>query len=258
MSWKQFEDQWELDRMGSLTSSKISCLLVIPNRDMTKDELDARPKVLNDKGNLVLAEKGNKVPDHNSLGAGAITYCKSLVTELLTGGTVEVNVYAMRWGNEQEPHAIEALRTLYPDIIHYGREFFPLTEWSGGSPDAVNVAEGFVRVFEIKCPESPDVHMDYCDIENQGQLKEMHPDHYAQLQMNMMCVAKHRMIPFGDMCGTFVSFHPYLKGAIDCSLFTLNVRPDIEMADLILERIELATAEMRKIKNKRLAQFKKR
>jgi hypothetical protein len=185
-------------------------------------------------------------PERESLPPGAITYCMEAVSEMLTEGTMDITTPAMRWGTEQEPNAIEALKVKHPNIIHYGKTFFPLTKLSGGSPDA-EVIEPRRLVFEVKCPESPSNHIKHCLLKDQAQFKKEYFKYYCQLQMNMLIMAARYNVAINEVGGVFASFHPMFKGNPDYSLFELELEPDIELHALIKKRIELAEKEVVRI-----------
>jgi hypothetical protein len=226
---------WERKRLGKFTSSEITKLLTPGKRDMTPEELAARPK--KGKGSAT-----TQVEDYSILSKGALTYIREKESEIGTGTIRVMESYATDWGKSQEPHAAEALAKLYPGLKYYGitdQQFFPYTFCSGGSPDAEHDQ---TRVFEVKCPENPANHLEYRDSLTAEDLKENHLDHYAQLQMNMAIVAKKNGFPFSEMEGVFASYDPRYPEHIQ--LHTIICPPDFDLLEKINAAIEAAESEL--------------
>jgi len=175
------EGKWMQMRAGSFTSSQIGKLFTSPKTKLAKD--------------------------NGELSETAKSYIFDKAAELLTG-TIR-NTYTtpeMQWGLDQEPYAIEIIKETYPNIEYYGTEnpkFFSYSDFSGGSPDAVDKN----KVFEIKCP-NPRTHIEYLLCE--GDLQSMNKDYWYQIQMNIACVAKDKCINPMDMTGMFVSYCPLM------------------------------------------------
>lgn len=180
------KSDWEVQRLGKLTSSGISALF-------------GEPKKVEDR-------KAGKFP------AKAITYINKKVAEILTGQQRSLdNVFALQHGNDFEPYAMEELQKVYPNMVHFGgnnQKFFPLTRFSGGSPDGIDFDEKIVS--EIKCPENPEIHVSYMLFDNEDDFKDEKPDYWHQLQMNMLCVSRHLKCSYMDMRGVFASYYPYM------------------------------------------------
>jgi len=192
------EGKWMQKRAGSFTSSQIGKLFTAPKTKMAKES--------------------------GELSETAKSYIFDKAAELLTG-TIR-NTYTtpeMQWGLDQEPYAIEMLKDTYPNIEYYGTEnpkFFSYSDFSGGSPDAVDKN----KVFEIKCP-NPRTHIEYllCD----GDIESMNKDYWYQLQMNMACVAKDKEMNVMDIEGIFVSYCPLMIEQ-RLRLAVYKVMPDME------------------------------
>jgi len=206
------ESKWQLDRLGCFTASEIYRLLTPPKSASAKET--------------------------GELSVTAMDYVSEKLSELLTGMVQELSGYALLWGKQHEPDAAALLEKQYPGLEYYGTDdprFFQYTERSGGSPDAVLNK----TVFEIKCPENPKNHIEYLKLNDPVWLPK---EYYAQLQFNMMCVAKANDIPFSEMQGLFVSYGPYM---IDESLQLkiLHVPPDPGMKaklDAVISKAETA------------------
>jgi hypothetical protein len=231
-------NEWERIRIGKATASKISVILTAGKRKMTPDELAARPK----KGKGSSAEL---VEDFSILSVGTQTYVREKAAEIQTGTYRSLETFSTDWGRTQEEIAIEKLKPFYPGLIHYGsnnQKFFQYTDFSGGSPDAVQSA---TRVFEIKSPENPANHEEYLDFETAEDVMNGYYEAYCQIQMNMACVAKENKIDFSEMEGVFVSWCPYyLEERLQ--LHTVIIPPDYEMKkriDSAIESFEIALAE---------------
>jgi len=176
-----------------------------------------------------------------NLSETAKNYLNEKIAEIITGTIRTVNTPATEWGDTYEPEAVERLKELYPNIIHFGntnRRFFQLTNISGASPDCIEENEKLV--FEIKCPENPKVHVDFMQMDIPQDLLATDKEYYYQVQMNMLCFSFNYRIPFNEVRGIFVSYCPLaLKKHL--RLFMLDIMPDIEFADKLYR--QLAKAE---------------
>jgi len=213
------EQDWLAQRMGNFTASEIWKLLTEPK---TKADKDA-----------------------NKLSSTAEYYCQEKICELLTGqreDSFENN--AMKWGNDNEPLAIEELRKYYDAIKYYGKEnpkFFKFTEFSGGSPDGEFLN---THVIEIKCPYNSANHLLALDIKSGKQLEEYNKNYYYQLQFNMCVMAKENNKLKKEMKGLFVSYDPRFKNE-KLQLAMVDVYPDLHFCDNIDKIINKAENYMR-------------
>lgn len=204
------ETDWEKSRLGKFTASKIGALFSANER------------------------KGK--PLDKELSVGAKTYIRERASELLTGYTRQVSVYATEWGDAQEPFAVERLSEKYGEIVHYGnnnRQFFQYGGFSaGGSPDAeTNNIE-----FEIKSPENFENHIEYSLLKKPAQLDK---DYYFQLQFNMLILSKRNKIKFSNTHGVFVSWCPLIMRK-EKQLFQLDVPPDLHFAEIVDDKLIMA------------------
>lgn len=180
------ESAWEIARIGKFTSSKIDALFTEPKSAEAK-------------------KKGE-------LSESAKTYIREKAAEIITGTTRQVDNWSLEWGNTYEPYAAELLKETFPDLLYLGKqnpEFFKYTDFSGGSPDGVDRKHRLV--FEIKCPEAPVNHVEYCMLESAEELKKSQRDYYHQIQMNMACVAKEWDVDFMDMKAVFATYCPLVN-----------------------------------------------
>lgn len=215
------ESQWEIARLGKFTSSQIDALFTEP-----------RSKEAKVKGELSESAK---------------TYIKSKAAEIVTGTTRQVTNWATEWGNTYEPMAAEKLALRYPGMEYMGKEnprFFPYSDFSGGSPDGWHQELGLN--FEVKCPEDPANHVEYCLMETSEDLKDARLEYYHQVQMNMICIAKEFKIPFKEMKTVFCSYCPIINDPYQ-DIYTLIIEPDIEFSarlPKVIERAESYLAEI--------------
>lgn len=213
------ETEWEKNRLGSFTSSQIY-------------KLFTEPKTKSDK-------------EASNLSETAKAYINEKASEILTGTVRQFTSSATEWGCDMEPRCIELLKKEYPKIEYFGNEnkrFFKLTNFAGGSPDAVHEN----LVFEIKCPENPANHIEYLQCKNAEDLKREHKDYYYQLQMNMAALAKHYSIDFSLMVGYFVSYCPIMLND-KLKLDVLEIMPDFNFYNKLTSTIEKAEAYLLKI-----------
>ena len=197
------ESAWELARLGKITSSEVYKLFTEPRSNADKAA--------------------------GKLSTTAESYLLEKVGELLVGSTRQLQTFATDWGNQYEAEAIERLRSDYPDLEHYGnanRVFFPYTDFSGGSPDALLTP---TLVGEIKCPENKINHVQNLLLNNEDDLFEAHPDYWYQLQMNMVCVARFYGISILDMKGLFVSYQPNFLNEKH-QMKTIHVSPSLKFS----------------------------
>lgn len=212
------ESSWEISRLGKFTSSRI-------------DDLLTPPKSAEDK------KAGN-------LGETAKTYIKERAAEIITGTTRQITNWAMDWGNTYEPVAAEQLLQVYPDMAYLGKEnprFFRYSDFSGGSPDGWDLIKKLV--FEIKCPENPANHVEYCLLSTGLDLKKAERAYYHQIQMNMLCVAKEFGFDFSEMKAVFASYCPIVNEPY-ITLKTLVIEPDMEFYEKISKVIARAESEL--------------
>lgn len=156
---KQGTDEWQELRLGRATSSKFQAV-------MTKGK-----------------RKGEE------FGKTFFTYIHDLLAEKHTGQTRDFSSKATEWGNLYEPVA----RAEYSDRTFINVEqigFCSLGEYIGASTDGLVSTNG---ILEIKCPENPANHIDYC-------LNGLPKQYIAQIQGGLYVTGR-------EYCD-FVSFDP--------------------------------------------------
>ena len=163
----QGSEQWENLRAGRFTSSEIHNIMVCGKRDMTKDELAARPK----KGT---GSSTTKIADPSQMGPKGLTYINQKVAEILTGRPKPSSyAYPLVYGKETEPEAVEYFSQKFGlECVEVG--FQPFGDHAGGSPDRlIGEDEGL----EVKCPFDSTNQIDYLLLTDHWDLKANHPDH---------------------------------------------------------------------------------
>lgn len=208
------ETPWEKNRIGKFTASNIDALLTPP--------------------------KSKEAKESGELSESAKTYIRGRAAEIVTGTIREVQTFSMDWGKQWEPHAAGLLKEVYPEMIFGSIEqptFFKYSDFSGGSPDGWDPVNKLVA--EIKCPEDPANHVEYCLLQSAFELKKERRDYYHQIQMNMLCVAKEFEFDFFEMTGIFASYSPLVNDEY-LKLKILDIHPDQEFYDRIQVALEKA------------------
>lgn len=178
----QGSELWEAIRIGRFTSSEFHKLIEPGKRDMTEEELKARPK--SGKGS-----KTTQIVDPSILSTATETYIRVKVAEVLTGRPKPQSyAYPLVYGKEMEPEAVE----------HFGRltglecfevGFQPYTDHAGGSPDRL---VGLDAGLEIKCPWTSDKQIDYLMMVDRYDLKNNYPEYYWQCVTLMLFTGRDR------------------------------------------------------------------
>lgn len=176
---EQRSAEWHDLRIGRFTASEQHRLMtpVIVERDMTPEELEARPK----KGTGSRTTKV-KYEDVHALSKGAITYVKQKVAEQLTGCWNPVNTAATAWGEDHEPEA-RAFFEERTGLKVKDAFFIPFSTIAGGTPDG-RIPEQNALV-EFKCPYESHNMIEYLMLQSVQDLKEQYPEHYWQIQSNL-------------------------------------------------------------------------
>lgn len=211
------QNEWEINRLGKITASKIRNILVKP-RNKSEGELSKT----------------------------TLTYLSEKVTELATGTTRQISNHSIEWGNEYEPVAARILKKRFPDFEYLGKEtqqFFEYSDFSGGSPDGYSKEHKLVA--EIKCPENPANHTKYILLKTQEDLAKEEPDYYTQIHFNMMCVAKHLGVKYKEMTGVFLSYCPLYEGAFEnLQSHLMLIEPDMDLYNKLTEALPKAEATL--------------
>lgn len=212
-----------------MTASEIYLLLNNHKESMTDEELAAY-KAANPKSRVTTKE----VP----FSDGTFTWLNRKVAEyympdeafLEDNDMRQVNSRAVQHGEFWEDEA----RNRYASEMSY--EVYQVgfitmkdyEQFAGGSPD------GMIReergIIEIKCAWNPEVHQDYLLFEKPEDLKEYNIQYYVQCQMNMIVT--------DTLFCDFVAFDP--RTSMSKQLKVLRIPKDVDMCNLLMERIALA------------------
>lgn len=172
----QGSEAWEQMRCGRFTSSELYRIMECGKREMTKQELESRPK----KGT---GSKTTLVPDPSKMSEKGMTYIYQKVAEVLTGRSKPpAYAYPLVYGKETEPEAVEYFEKKF-DVECLEVGFQPWGDHAGGSPDRlIGEKEGL----EIKCPFQSENQIQYLMLTDLWDLKRAHPDYFWQCVSLMM------------------------------------------------------------------------
>jgi hypothetical protein len=176
----QGSDEWDAIRLGRFTSSEIYKIMECGKRDMTPEELAARPK----KGP---GSKTTKVPDPSKMSQTGFSYIRKKVWETLAGRPLPgPYAFPLVYGKETEPIAVEYFEEKYA-IKTEPTGFQVFSDHAGGSPDRlIGTDDGL----EIKCPSS-DEQIDYLMLTDHYDLKRCYPAYYWQCVSLMLFTNRH-------------------------------------------------------------------
>lgn len=221
----QGSDAWDEIRCGRFTASEIYKIMEPSKREMTKEELYARPS--SGKGS-----SAKLVYDYSKLSDGGLTYVKQKVAETLTGKQKPQSyAYPLVYGKETEAEAVEhfeKLTGLKTEVIG----FCPYTDHAGGSPDR-DIPEDD-SILEIKCPWQSENQIDYLMLTDHYDLKRMYPAYYWQIQSNMLFANRTK--------GHFAAYDPrFMDDHLKMQM--ILVPANAQDHDLIRNQIALAVKE---------------
>jgi hypothetical protein len=213
------KEDWLEKKCGSFSASNIDCLF-------------SDPKSIKDKELGLLSDT-------------AMTYIKSKAAELLTGIYPETfTTKEMQWGLDNEPYAVEILIEKYRCVTYYGNDnptFFPLTNFSGASPDGLYHSV----IFDVKCPNSS-THIDYLLMSKKSDpsaaLKAYEKKYWHQLQMGAVTLNRNG---FDISHCSLVSYDPRFRKEFQIAEITFPIDPLYE--DELMKRIFKAESELRNI-----------
>lgn len=216
--------EWDQVRIGRFTASEMHRLMDPSKRDMTPEELKARPKEGKGSGTKL-------VYDYTKLSDAALTYVNEKVAEVLTGQP-RTQGYALPllWGAEHEEEASEFFASKTGlEIEKVG--FFTYTTHAGGSPDRF---VGKDAILEVKCPHDSVNQVKYLMLTDQFDVRRMYFEYWCQCQANMLFTER-------NLCH-FCTFDPRMKEEKH-KLTHIQIKADPEFHELIRKQIELATKE---------------
>ena len=192
----------------------------------------------------LMAEPTKKAKEAGKLlSEGAISYIMEVISAQFEAPKPIYYSTEMQWGKDNEPSA--ALRlceilNLDPQSkgVIYGNKdgiVFYDNGKLGGTPDLILPD----AIAEIKCPNS-DTHLYYKAFVNEANFQDQLPKYYDQMQANMYLCER-------DKC-YFLSYDPRFK-IESRQIHLLEIERNQERINAILEKVEIATELMNKLKN---------
>lgn len=194
-------------------------------------------------GNFTSSEIGKLLKSSKTKGVmfgdTAMTYIHEKIAELLTHERKQnVSGYALEWGTNQEPKAMQHYIDFYKqeNVTYYGAKNFkyfehPEITLSGGSPDFV---QGII-CGEIKAPLNSSNHIEVLigeKSENHNEwLKKYNDLYYAQLQWNIECCKCER--------GIFLSYDPRVTD-MQKAMAILHIEKDNDLISELKTRLNAA------------------
>ena len=211
--------EWYLARQGKITASE--CYLLFQN-GRSKDAVFSQ---------TCMTYLAKRISTYYYTEDAYLEYCEM----------TQMHNKAVEWGVLFEPDA-RARFTEATGIEVSDAPFIPLTgyeKFAGGSPDGITEEER--GIIEIKCPFSPEIHMQHYRCKDLDEFKKSFVQYYAQMQMNMLCMTARRE----TICGHcyFISFDP--RTSYDKQLSVMRIPRDVEYQALLIERIKLAVGMYR-------------
>jgi hypothetical protein len=148
---EQGSEEWDRIRCGRFTSSEIYLLMDSGKREMTPEELKARPK-------SGTGSSAKLTADHSKFSAAGETYINRKVAETLTGRIQESSyAFPFVYGKDTEAEAAAYFEnTLELETSEVGFQVFG--DHAGGSPDRF---VGEDAGLEIKCPYTSEKQIEY-------------------------------------------------------------------------------------------------
>jgi hypothetical protein len=217
----QGSEQWDQIRAGRFTSSELHRLMGAAYREMTSEELKARPKSGKGSGT-------KRIEVFETLSDKAEEYVKEKVAETITGRPKpSAYAYPLVYGKETEPEAVEYFQEKTGlECEEIG--FVAFGDHAGGSPDRMIPGTG--EILEIKCPWSIDTQIDYLMITDQWDLKRLKPEYYWQCQGNILFTNAKKC--------HFVTYDPRYPD--DYRMTHIEIKPDSDAFEAIVKKIEAA------------------
>jgi hypothetical protein len=216
----QGSDQWDQIRAGRFTSSELHRLMGAAYREMTPEELKARPKT--GKGSAV-----KRIEVYDQLSEASEKYIKEKVAESILGMPKEsAYAYPLVYGKEMEPNAVEyfqektGLQCKEIGFVAFG-------DHAGGSPDRM-IENG--EILEVKCPYTIDAQIDYLMLTDQWDVKRMNPEYWWQCQGNLL-------FTHAPKCH-FVTYDPRYPEKL--RMVHIEILPDEDAFNAIIKKLEAA------------------
>lgn len=221
-------DEWLACKKGRFSSSDIFRLFSSGYRQMTEEELEARPKKkLKDGTEGKQYEGGTTIPV--LFGDGAISYIREKIDELISGNPNGLEEQypssseykQTEWGNSNEFDGLRRFEVVTgKSIIYYGGNsprFFPYGDYAGCSPDGEIVGES--ALVEMKCPYNTDIHTRRLLYKTIEEFKQKEYQEWCQCQCQMKIIG-------ADYC-YFCSYDPR-KSYIAQQMKIIKVKANLE------------------------------
>lgn len=221
---EQNTEEWNRVRIGRFTASEIHRLMEPAKRDMTPEELKARPK--SGKGS-----SSKLVYDYEKLSDSALTYITEKVAEVLTGQAKQQGyAFPLIWGLDHEDEAVEYFsKSTGLETEKVG--FFKYTDHAGGSPDRFVSDDS---ILEVKCPHDSVNQIKYLMLTDQFDVRREYFNYWVQCQANMLFTER-------NLCH-FCTYDPRMKDEKH-KLTHIEIKADAQFQDLIRTKIVQATKE---------------
>lgn len=181
----------------------------------------------NERKGKFTASEIHKILKPKGFGDTGESYIMQKVAEDLSDDDQEISSIEMRWGTENEPLAKEFYQKASGDkILNVGFVHILGTEnQAGASPDGL--IDGKNYGIEIKCPYTIVNHCKYAMIKNNSDLKEIKPEYYWQIQMQMIACQ------LGNW--RFITFHPFFKQ--NYQMYVINIQKDENDCAFLMKRL---------------------
>lgn len=225
---EQGSDEWDRIRCGRFTSSEIHLLMDSGKREMTPEELKARPKT-------GTGSSAKLTVDHSKFSDAGVTYINRKVAETLTGRIQESSyAFPLVYGKDLEGEAAAYFEERTGlETMEVG--FLPFGDHAGGSPDRF---VGDDAGLEIKCPFTSEKQIEYLMLTDVFDLKRCFPQIYWQVMSNLFFTGKKRW--------HLITYDP--RFTLDGLKMThMIIEPNSEAFDLICLKIEKAVEEKLKL-----------
>jgi hypothetical protein len=224
----QGSEEWDKIRCGRFTASEMHLILDSGKREMTAEELKARPK--SGKGS-----SAKYIADHSKFTEAGLTYINRKVAETLTGRIQESSyAFPLVYGKDLEAEAAAYFEERTGlETFEVGFQLFG--DHAGGSPDRfVGETEGL----EIKCPYTSEKQIEYLMLTDVYDLKALFPQIYWQVMGNLLFSQKERW--------HLITYDPRFKED-KLKMTHMVILPNNEDFDLITLKLEKAIEEKLKL-----------
>lgn len=220
----QGSEEWDKIRCGRFTASEMHLIIDSGKREMTPEELKARPK----KGTGSTAKL---TVDDSKFSDAGYTYIYRKAAETLTGRIQESSyAFPLVYGKELEAEAAEYFSKV-TGLECFEVGFQPFGDHAGGSPDRfIGEKEGL----ELKCPYTSEKQIEYLMLNDVYDLKRCFPQIYWQIMSNMFFAQKERW-----HLGTYDPRFSIEK----MKLMHMVIEPNLKDYDLISLKLEKAVEE---------------